>query len=653
MKKTLLIFLFLFISLQAITQTRQAFVRAASSAKLAGDYYSASLYYKQALEFDEDDLEVIYQLAEVSRLYHDYTGAVLGYEKCVLLDTKQRKTLATFYAGEMRKCLGAYAEAQKHFQNYYNVHAGDSNFFSRKSFLQLAACDTAQRLIKNPGKEEISGLGNTVNTIYNDFAGQQMDDSIIYFSSQRFLEEGKTKKKEKAYVSKILTSKNEKGSWNSPVLMDRILNPSGFLNCNSNISADHRYLFFSRCTSINVSTYHAELYVSKWENGKWKSPSKLGNEINSKEYTSTQPAVATNGASGYILYFSSDRPGGFGGMDIWRSTFSNGMFGSPENLGPEINSQGNEITPFFDNLSSTFYFSSDWHAGLGGYDVFHSEMKNGVFTNVVNMGYPLNSSCDDIYFTVTKTGKEGLLTSNRPGSMYLYTQTCCYDVYRYVIPELQIQPVDSAAIIDSLFLVEKMNRIVDSTKLTVFLPLKLYFDNDQPGRRTLDTITSKTYDETYVQYLSAKKEYLGAFNDKIEKESMQAAVEDFFQNTLETSYKNLDKFASSLLLQLETGRKIAITVQGCASPLAKDDYNEKLSKRRISSLLNFLKKYKNGQLNDYIQNGSLVISEDAAGERLALKNVSDNYKDKRKSVYHPDACLERRIEVIAIRYLDE
>jgi hypothetical protein len=167
----------------------------------------------------------------------------------------------------------------------------------------------------------------------------------------------------------------------------------------------------------------------------------------------------------------------------------------------------------------------------------------------------------------------------------------------------------------------------------------------------LDTITKKSYDETYFEYLTQKPEYLLAFKNKNDvNNNMTAAVENFFDSTIESSYKDLDRFSIALAAQLLAGRQITLTVQGTASPLAKSDYNDKLSKRRINSLLNYFRKYNDGFIQRYIDNHQLVIIEEPAGELLAPKSVSDNFYDKRKSVYHPDACLERRIEVIAIRY---
>jgi len=647
----ILILILVFSVHQALAQTKQAYLNAGSKAMEEGDYYTASIHFTKALAFDEQDASTIFKLAESHRLFNDYREAAAGYTRYLSIEQKNKNKLALFYLGEMKKNLGEYAEAKKIFTDYYSIHAGDSDLFAEKSRLRIASCDTAEKLLKDSVPSVISNLGSKINSVYSDFAGQQMFDSTLYYSSQRFIDKPKGREKKSSYISKILKSYYEDQSWQPPEPMDRIFNPSGYLDCNSSISADHKLLVFSRCRPISVSSYHAELYYSKWEKGKWQNPVKIGKEVNDKTYTATQPCIAANGANGYILYFVSDRPGGTGGLDIWKSSYINGQFSKCENLGEVVNTKGDEVTPFFDNLNSTLYFSSDWHAGMGGYDIFKSVLSGQTFSNPANIGYPVNSSCNDIYFSNNGSDKKGLLTSNRPGSMYLQSETCCYDIYSFELQERKPPPVDSAAIRDSIILAEKMLRVSDSTTLTIFLPLKLYFDNDQPGRRSLDTITRKSYDETYFEYLAQKPEYLHAFKNKNGvNNNMTEAVENFFTTTIGSSYKDLDRFSIALAAQLLAGRQITLTVQGTASPLAKSDYNDRLSKRRINSLLNYFRKYNDGIIQGYIDKRQLVIIEEPAGEMLAPKTVSDNYYDKRKSVYHPDACLERRIEVIAIRY---
>ena len=128
-----------------------------------------------------------------------------------------------------------------------------------------------------------------------------------------------------------------------------------------------------------------------------------------------------------------------------------------------------------------------------------------------------------------------------------------------------------------------------------------------------------------------------------------AAVNNFFDTIVAGNYKRLEIFSGLLLEELNEGKKIIITVRGFTSPLAKTDYNVHLSKRRISAFLNYLKVYRGGAIESFINNKKLIVVEDPAGETYAKQGVSDNYYDQRNSVYNPAAAVERRIEVIDVK----
>ena len=165
----------------------------------------------------------------------------------------------------------------------------------------------------------------------------------------------------------------------------------------------------------------------------------LGPEINDSLHTSTQPNVATDLLTGEeTLYFSSDREGGKGNLDIWYAKInSDGTVGKPSNAG-SINTAQNDITPFYHNNSDILYFSSTGYMTLGGYDIFSAQMTPIGFATAENFGMPANSSYDDVYFTLNDVENEAYFSSNRLGSQYIDTQKegCCFDIYRADIDEL-------------------------------------------------------------------------------------------------------------------------------------------------------------------------------------------------------------------------
>jgi WD40 repeat protein len=652
------IVLCLFVFNNCFSQTYKAFVNAGEKAFLNGDYYEAKTFYLKALEFENADVEVKFKAAEASRLFNDYYAAAYLYNQTVRDDKDKRFPLALYWLATMNKMMGEYDAAKNLFFQYYTLHAADSNYYSQRAQREIKDCETAHEMMKDTVPADVKNLGNTINTVYSDFAGQIIRDSLFYYSSLRFENKDPKTRKTKNYVSKILESKTKGQDFRQPQPLDTAFNLPDLHDCNAAFSADNKLMVFTRCTNINFSALRCELYESKNLKGKWQPPARLNDSINLKDYTATQPAIATNGAEGYVLYFVSDRPGGYGKTDIWKSFISaNGKYTQPENLGADINTADEEITPYFSNPEQTLYFSSNGHTGLGGYDIFKSKMTNTAFAAPVNIGYPLNTSYHDLYYTVNDAGNKGLLSSNRLGSMYIKNKTCCYDIYAYELLKKDTARViaDSitaapVAVIPSLKTTEEHAPAIDLAKQ--LLPLELYFHNDEPDPRTTRTYTHKNYRDLYNDYIAMKKEYERMYSSRLKSEAKDNAVQsvdEFFDNTVTGNFNRLEKFSSLLLEELKTGKKIKITVRGYTSPLAKADYNVNLSKRRISSFLNYLKTFGNGAIDEYVKNEMLTIYEDPAGETYVKQGVSDNYHDKRNSVYSPAASSERKIQVIDVK----
>jgi hypothetical protein len=173
--------------------------------------------------------------------------------------------------------------------------------------------------------------------------------------------------------------------------------------------------------------YHMQIIVSECKDGIWRADEDFF--FNNPKFTVCHPNVSSDGQ---ILFFSSDINGGYGGADIYFChKDSNGNWSYPYNIGPHVNSTGNEFFPFLGS-DNTLYFSSDGHKGIGGYDVFKATPENGVFKNVINPGFGLNSARDDVSVFVDSTGNSGYVSSNRAGGVGLF------DIYYF---ENQLIPV--------------------------------------------------------------------------------------------------------------------------------------------------------------------------------------------------------------------
>lgn len=648
------VFLFLLFPIFLRAQTPAAYERAGDASMQRGDYYSAStFYYKAFLEMSED-ASVAFKLGESCRLFNDYENAERYYVRTITLDREEKIPLARFRLAEMKQFQGEYDDAKKLYSSYYSHHITDSSYYTLKAKQQAENCDYAKELLKDTLKCDINNLGSDINTVYSDFAAQLVDSTKLFYSSLRFENQDKKAAKKNKYVSKILKSENENKLWSVPLPMADSINRNDLHNCNSSISPDKKIMVFTRCTQVGDKLM-CELYQSKNQSGSWSTPEKLSDSINGKGFTSTQPWLTVEGFSGYTLYFVTDRPGGFGKLDIWKSSVNaTGVFSAPVNLGATINTVDDDITPFFDNKTQTLYFSSDGHKGMGGYDIFKSAYVDGNYSAPENAGNPLNSSYNEVYFTVA-TDTKYLFSSNRPGSLYIKARTCCYDIYECVLK----QPVVKVKKVDSLDLITtKPTEIETKPELEIvqvykaLLPLKLYFENDQPDPKTLKTTTDKNYVSLYNSYLQNQPAYLSNYTSNIaeaEKAGAEKKVNDFFSNIVIKSFSDLERFTSIMTGQLKDSNKIELIIRGSASPLADNSYNKNLSKRRISSLLNYWKSSNQNELISYLKSGKLKIIEEAVGEDLASKNISDNLKDKRNSVYSPEASSLRYIEVLKVR----
>ena len=157
-----------------------------------------------------------------------------------------------------------------------------------------------------------------------------------------------------------------------------------------------------------------DLYYSEYDGFEWSLPKLLPGKINRNDSWESQPSLSSDGK---LLFFASDRPGGYGGSDIWYSTRkSDGSWTDPVNMGPAINTSRNERSPFLHTDSKTLYFSSNGHDGLGGQDIFYSKMDSKrQWTAPKNIGYPINTENDEVDFFVSLDGKTGYFSSNNYG----------------------------------------------------------------------------------------------------------------------------------------------------------------------------------------------------------------------------------------------
>ena len=255
---------------------------------------------------------------------------------------------------------------------------------------EIKVCDNAKTLIAKPVDFTLENMGSLFNDEKSNFNPLISADgkSFAFMVGLKFYDA-------------VMFSRMVNGKWSIPVNISPDLQTDGdvYISC---LSADGNILFLSMSDKFN-----SNLYSSTFDGTKWGKVVKLNKNINTKAWQS-HAFISEDGNS---LVFASDRPGGFGGLDIYVSKKVDGDWGPAVNLGAEINTPFNEDRPFLINNGKTLFFASQDHNNIGGYDIFKSEMQpNGIWSSPQNLGYPLNTPDDNIFFMPVGNGKSGYIS---------------------------------------------------------------------------------------------------------------------------------------------------------------------------------------------------------------------------------------------------
>ena len=259
------------------------------------------------------------------------------------------------------------------------------------------------------------------------------------------------------------------------------------------ISADGHYLFFTRCENRSENGWGqggCDLYMAYriTEDSAWSAPQSFGATINTPDYEG-MPCLSADNRE---LYFASNRPGGYGGYDLYVSRFDNGLWLPPANLGPSINTAGNEISPYLYLDGRTLYFASDGHPGMGGLDLFVSRRKNdSMWYKPVNMGYPVNSTDDECSIYITANANKIYLASDRHGV------SGDYDIYEMLLPEA-LKPLPVYTI---------KGYVYDSISKAKLNYASIYIADGQTGAN-LYHYTSNRGDGSYMMTLVKGQKYI-------------------------------------------------------------------------------------------------------------------------------------------------
>ncbi len=619
------------------TQPPAAFVKMGMESIEAGNWQLAFGYYQQAYELDTSDFDIKskYALAAFYVKRYDLSEKLFtaNYSK----DNGAIDPDALYWIASIEKLNGKYEDAQRNFKKFIKKHKSkaDKNLIEKAEHEVKSAVwameHNSDDLINTPMAGmlrcdewggELKALKTTSN--YESTASPYFHDGRFFFSGYR---EGVWSIHEVDAPNR-LRDQIQEGEKLSKL-------PSEFASV-SNPCVFGEQLFFTTEMNGFVSIYSAD----KTENG-WSNYREI-TELNESGTNNTMPHV-TLWNNKTVMIFSSDREEGEGGMDLWISEFDEG-WSKPKSAGKKINSPGDEIAPFL--YQGNLLFSSNWHYGYGGYDLFLAKKEGAVFGSPENCGRLLNSTYNEmgVAFRAVDESPELVLTSNRK-SAENENEYCCNKLYFLDWIRLKSDSINGSP----------SDRPEDLIRT---LPVVLYFHNDEPNPRTLDTTTTTTYGEAYRSYVKLIPKYLdenrkGLTGEK--KEDAETITLDFFEMKVNAGMRDLSDFSECALKELEAGKSLRISVRGFASPRAESDYNLNLTKRRTASLVNEMLADSNGIFKPYIEgtaiNGAkLEFMLLPFGEYKADAAVSDDLMDERNSIYSRSASLERKIEITKVEY---
>jgi outer membrane protein OmpA-like peptidoglycan-associated protein len=598
------IFCFFFILIQVLQlngqtdQKPQNLFKDAEYYRLYEEYSEALPLYQQLLNQGYDNAHINYRIGEC---YLNIPGnkeqAIPHLKEAIKnMDNNFREgsfreesapIYALFYLGKAYQIKNKLDIALETYNRFLNSIVDRDNYNMNFVNKQIESCEKAREFLDNPTPVYEKNLGNEVNDSYSNNRPviNNAENRLIYTSKLKF------------YDAVFMAQKQGKKWENSINLATQIKSEGNLYPCSMNAKGDKMVLF-------KEEDYQGDLYISELdgETGEWKMPEKLGNNINTKSWE-THGSLSNDGKT---LYFTSNRKGGAGGLDIYVSQYNEekGSWSKPRNLGKQINTQYNEETPFITENGKRLYFSSQGHEGIGGFDIFYSEKLDSTqWTEPVNVGYPISTTDDDVFFCPVDNGNAGYM------AMYSKEGYGNQDIFR-----IEIYSEDNPKLIElngEISLSQRLKDIsnddftikIDSSDGTNLYTLTPEEDKLAYSR----TLKAGSYQLTFEGkgYNTVKKNINIAWDypresynldvtlntkEKYDREELLSLSNIFFgfdKSQLDNKAKmTLDTIAGIL----KDNPRLRVEITGHTDSKGDKEYNKKLSRRRAGSVIEYLKK---------------------------------------------------------------
>lgn len=581
-------YLFLLLAASFLYSCKSAKLSDAEEKQRIGEYFEAAAIYRKVYTKTppaKRDLRgyIAFRMAECNRLINNTPRATSAYMNA--LRYKYPDSIVNLRLGQMYQKSGRYGEAVKYYNDYLLAEPG-----SVLAFNGVTGCEEAVKWKQSPTRYTVKRM-DKFNSRRSEFSpmlyGEKYDQ--LYFASTRAPKgAGKDKEETNSAITGqrnndlFLVKQDENGAWLAPVELEDEVNTE-FDEGTPSFSKDGNTMYYTYCAQDPEGPRTSEIYISSRSSAKWGKGTRA-NIVKDSVTALGHPSISPDGK---YLYFVSDAVGGYGGKDLFRARVVGSDFESMENLGPDINTPGDEMFPYVRD-SVTLYFASDGHPGMGGLDIFKATLDSTGKWNVENMKAPINSSGDDFGITFAGNKESGFFSSNRNDARG-------YDhLYSFELPVITIFIEGIVSDVDENPIEDATVRIVGRDGLNE----KVLAKKDGKYRVELER------DIRYVMMASAR----GYLNQNFElktgpEEKNETYIVDFFLSpiskpvVIENIFYDFDKATlrpeskkalDEMIKILNDNPNVTIELGAHTDRKGSEQYNERLAQRRAQSVVDYL-----------------------------------------------------------------
>ena len=594
MKVLKLLFLLFAISLSFNGFAQKDYTREAETAYKSEQYYAAIDLYKKAYSKEKDrktKIDIIYKIGQCYKFVQDFPQAEVWYDKAIKAQHPNPKV--QLYYAQVIKAQGRYDEALVEYNAYNAKNPGDPDGIEGAK-----SCKQGQQWLDNPTEYEVENV-RLINSKASDFSpvwGSKKNDELVFTSTRDGSIGGAIDTRTGQNYSDLYVAKiDRKGKWSTPIAYDEPVNSP---DNEGGATFDSRYsnIYWTRCPTEKNSVLGCYIMTARRQGKDWADPVKL--EFAADSFTVGHPAMLQDGET---MVFVSDIPGGYGGKDLYITSYDKRekTWSEPVNLGSDVNTADDEMFPFVRD-NGELYFASNGHPGMGGLDVFKAE-KTGKnkWGNVENMRAPINSPSDDFGIIIDGNKDKGFFASNRPGGrgsddIYLFKKPPIIFAIQGTVSDVDTkEPIVGA----SVKLIGTDGSSVElETDQTGFY---IFAEKDGSDERYVNENTSYTIMVSKEGYLNSKGqettvgvEKSTAFVHDFVLQSIKAkeisfpkVLYDLAQFTLRPESKDSLDFLYQTLVD---NPNIVIELAAHTDARGSDESNEILSQKRAQSCVDYL-----------------------------------------------------------------